>query len=96
MDAVHTIELPAGNRTSDHEILEIALSQNRVVVTKDSDFLNSFILSGQPEKLIVVRTGNISNTELLQLFHSHIKLIASMISRSNLVEISRTEIAEHE
>ena len=96
IDAIHTLELPNGNQTTDREVIEIASKENRVVVTKDSDFLNSFLISGQPQKLIVVRTGNISNTDLLKIFQAHLKLITTMISRSNLVEVSRSEIAEHE
>lgn len=96
IDAIHTLELPKGNRTTDREVIEIASTENRVVVSKDSDFLSSFLVSGQPQKLIVVRTGNISNGDLLKIFQAHIKLITTMISRSNLVEISRSEIAEHE
>lgn len=43
-DAVHTLDLPRGNRTPDQEVCEICLRDNRVLVTKDSDFTNSFLL----------------------------------------------------
>ena len=33
-DAVHTLDLPAGNRTSDAEIIRLANLDERVVVTK--------------------------------------------------------------
>jgi predicted nuclease of predicted toxin-antitoxin system len=39
-----------------------------VVVTKDSDFVNSFLLSRRPRKLLLVSTGNIGNAELEALF----------------------------
>ena len=68
----------------------------KIVVTKDNDFLESFLLNSQPEKLIVVRTGNIPNPILLKIFDNNLELIKSMISRSNLIEITRNEIAEHE
>jgi predicted nuclease of predicted toxin-antitoxin system len=48
-----------------------------------------------PDKLIIVRTGNIPNPVLLKIFDENLELIKSMISRSNLIEITRTEIAEH-
>jgi predicted nuclease of predicted toxin-antitoxin system len=96
IDAIHTLELPKGNRTTDAEVLEIAASQERVVISKDVDFLDSFLISGKPRKLIVIRTGNISNPELLKIFETHFELVTAMISRSNLVEISKSEIAEHE
>jgi len=41
-DAIHTLELPAGNRTTDAEICRIADSVGRAVVTKDADLVSSF------------------------------------------------------
>ncbi len=38
-DAVHTFDLPLGNRTSDKAILEFAEQQQRIVVSKDDDFV---------------------------------------------------------
>jgi predicted nuclease of predicted toxin-antitoxin system len=95
-DSVHTLDLPNKNSTSDKEITEIAINEKRIVITKDNDFLESFLLNSQPEKLIVVRTGNIPNPILLKIFDNNLELIKSMISRSNLIEITRNEIAEHE
>ena len=66
-DALHTLDLPGGNRTPDTEINAIALRDNRVVITKDADFVNSFLLLGQPGKLVLVSTGNITNAELESL-----------------------------
>ena len=94
-DSIHTLDLPNKNSTSDKEITEIAINQKRILITKDNDFLESFILNLKPEKLIVVRTGNIPNPILLKIFDNNLELIKSMISRSNLIEITRTEIAEH-
>ena len=95
-DSIHTLDLPNKNSTSDKEITEIAINEKRIVITKDSDFLESFLLNSKPEKLIVVRTGNIPNPILLKIFDNNLELIKSMISRSNLIEITRNEIAEHE
>jgi predicted nuclease of predicted toxin-antitoxin system len=63
-DAVHTLDLPRGNRTRDAQINEIAAREQRVVVTKDADFVNSFIVSRRPAKLLLVSTGNITNADL--------------------------------
>jgi len=60
--------LPEKNKTTDKEVTRIALSESRIVITKDNDFLSSYIVKKQPEKLIIVSTGNITNAELLQLF----------------------------
>jgi predicted nuclease of predicted toxin-antitoxin system len=42
-DCIHTLDLPNKNRTSDKEILAISINEQRIVITKDSDFLESFI-----------------------------------------------------
>ena len=63
-DAVHTLDLPDANRTTDEQINELANREQRVVVTKDADFVDSHILHSQPPKLMLVSTGNISNREL--------------------------------
>jgi len=68
LDSLHTLDLPEKNKTTDKEVTRIALSESRIVITKDNDFLSSYIVKKQPEKLIIVSTGNITNAELLQLF----------------------------
>jgi predicted nuclease of predicted toxin-antitoxin system len=67
-DAIHTSDLPKQNRTSDEGINQISLLEQRIVVTKDSDFLNSFLLQQRPYKLLLITTGNISNRDLEALY----------------------------
>lgn len=66
-NAVHTLDLPDGNRTTDEQVIECADREQRVVVTKDADFVNSHLLHARPAKLLLISTGNISNRELEQL-----------------------------
>ena len=94
--SVHTSELPDQNRTKDIYISKLANEENRIVISKDVDFLESFLIKSEPQKLIIVKTGNISNKHLMKIFEDNFTLILAMISRSNLIEISSTEIAEHE
>ncbi len=47
-DVVHTFDLPLGNRTPDSAVNDISLHEERVVVTKDEDFVDSFLLHHQP------------------------------------------------
>ena len=65
-------------------------------MTKDNDFLESFLITSEPNKLIIVKTGNIPNKLLLKIFSDNLEFILLLISRSNLIEITRSEIAEHE
>lgn len=71
-DALHTTELPDGNRTTDGRIAELADEEGRVVVTKDRDFRDGHLLTTSPQRLSVVAAGNITNTVLLSLFETHL------------------------
>ncbi|PDV96492.1 DUF5615 family PIN-like protein [Candidatus Chloroploca asiatica] len=62
-DAIHTLDLPQQNTTSDSDITNIAIQETRIVVTKDADFVESFILSRRPPRLLVIATGNIRNID---------------------------------
>lgn len=71
-DALHTLDLPHGNHTTDAEINTLLVQERRVVITKDADFVNSFLLTGQPYKLLLISTRNITNNDLEALFiHSN-------------------------
>jgi predicted nuclease of predicted toxin-antitoxin system len=50
-DVVHTSALPEGNLTTDATINQISLLEDRALITKDSDFYNSFVANRQPKKL---------------------------------------------
>jgi len=93
-DAVHTLELPDKNKTKDSQIIFRAIAENRVIITKDNDFLESYLIKAEPRKLVMVKTGNIPNPELISIFRNNLNKIISMLSRSNLIEINRTEIIE--
>jgi hypothetical protein len=54
-EALHTSELPDGNRMTDVRIAEFADSEGRVVITKDRDFRDGHLLSGSPRRLLSSR-----------------------------------------
>jgi predicted nuclease of predicted toxin-antitoxin system len=43
-DALHTLDLPQANASTDDEVTDFADRDGRVVATKDSDFVQSHIL----------------------------------------------------
>jgi|GEM_PF-1797903 len=43
-EALHTLDLPDGNRTSDDDIIRHADRMDAVIVTKDQDFVDALIL----------------------------------------------------
>jgi predicted nuclease of predicted toxin-antitoxin system len=89
-DAVHTLDLPNGNRTTDQEVIGTADQQQRVVVTKDADFVDSHLLHGRPAKLLLVSTGNISNRDLEQLLVPLIPDIIREFQANSFLELDRS------
>jgi len=67
-DAMHTLDLPAGNRSTDEQIRRFARSDQRVLISKDADFVDSHLLTGHPEKLLLISTGDLSNPALASHF----------------------------
>ncbi len=88
-DATHTSELPASNDTTDRDINRISIAEQSIVISKDWDFYHSHLLHGQPFKLLLIRTGNVSTDDLLALLESSIGLIESAFLDSSLIEVSR-------
>lgn len=95
-DVRHTLDLPQGNRTPDSVILDIAKRENRVVVTKDDDFVQSYLISGRPEKLLLIATGNIDNAELETLLRANRPAIFNALEQGRFVEINRTALTVHD
>ncbi len=95
-DARHTLDLPLANQTPDPIIEEISLREKRIVVTKDSDFVNSFTLHRRPYKLLLVSTGNIKNTDLEKLFFDNIEQLVEGFEQFDFAEIDRERITFHE
>jgi predicted nuclease of predicted toxin-antitoxin system len=66
-----------------------------VVVTKDSDFVNSFLVQGTPYKLLLVSTGNISNANLEAILLPQLDRIVEALAERRFVEITRDTIIVH-
>lgn len=95
-DAKHTLDLPMGNRTTDAEVVACAMDEQRIVVTKDDDFVQSLLLTGQPSKLFLIATGNISNAELENLVRRNLARIEVAFSKHHFVELNRAALVIHE
>ena len=92
-DALHTIRLPDGNRSTDSQIAQHADTENRVVVTKDQDFRDGHLLGQSPRRLLVVATGSITSDAPLSLFELHLDAIVSGLGEADFVELSQDALA---
>lgn len=94
-DALHTLDLPRKNLTSDQEVIARARQDGRIVISKDADFVQSFLINGEP-LLLLISTGNISNTELENLLRANLSGIEDAFASSQFVEITRDALVVHE
>jgi predicted nuclease of predicted toxin-antitoxin system len=91
-EAIHTLDLPDANQTTDSDIIKRADAEGAVVVTKDSDFVNSFLLKRQPAKLLLVATGNITNRDLDALLTAYLNVIVTKLTTHDFVELTTTAL----
>lgn len=94
-DTLHTLDLPDGNKTSDEDINRFSGQEERIVITKDADFVNSFLVRKVPYKLLLVSTGNLSNHELDEIFDKNLPAIELAFAAYDYVELTKTTLIEH-
>ena len=94
-EAIHTLDLPQGNATQDEQINNFSITNKYIVVTKDKDFLDSFILSGKPYKLFLITTGNIKNNDLIILLSNNLLEISSLFQTHSFIELNQNQITIH-
>ena len=94
-DAVHTQDLPRGNRSTDNDLCHIADASGRVLVSKDRDFLDSYYINKTPMQLLWVTIGNVTNIELLRLFESLLPDLQQAFIHSRCIEMTGQELIIH-
>ena len=95
-DAIHTDDLPDKEKTTDNQIREISVNENRIVISKDSDFIDSYFVKRIPPRLVIITTGNIRNNELFSLFSHNIEQIIELLKSCNLVEMDNFALIGHD
>jgi predicted nuclease of predicted toxin-antitoxin system len=83
LDCIHVLEVGL-ERATDSEIWQIALTEDRVVVSKDEDFLILTSRPGDCGRLIWVRLGNCRNAALLAAFDA---ACVAIKTRQRIIEI---------
>ena len=94
-DAIHISTMPEGNRSKDRAIAELADAEARVVVSKDSDFRDGHLLRASPKRLLVIATGNITNSVLLDLVEANLDGIVAAYGDADFVELGADSLSVH-
>lgn len=95
-DALHTLDLPRRNATPDAELNDLSVADERILITKDADFVGSFIVRKRPYKLLLVSTGNIDNRALGALFVKNLAYLAELFEEHDYVELGRDVLIIHQ
>jgi predicted nuclease of predicted toxin-antitoxin system len=97
-NASHIINYPAKEFTPDSEVIAIAVAESRIIVSKDRDFFDYFLIKGYPPAILLLQVGNIKNQDLFQLLDTHLlainKLFIERIQR--MVLLNRNSITVYE
>ena len=82
-DAIHTTYFSQDYLLNDAAIRKIAVEQNRIIITKDTDFLEYYIVKGAPPKVFLIELGNIRNEELFIVFENNKSKILELFLEQN-------------
>lgn len=90
---IHANELPNSYYSSDNELKDYAISNKCILITKDADFRNRFLLNNQPPFLIKINLGNIKNSELIPQLNKAISHLENQnINTPWMIEIDQSSL----
>ncbi len=96
VDSKHTTDFPKGHLLTDPEIVQIAIREGRIVITKDQDFFDNYLLKGAPPRVLLLEFGNIGNKELIEFFVANQSSLFKLLeSDSEVILFLRDRITEY-
>lgn len=90
-EALHTSDLPDGNATDDQDIL-LTCGNDGIVVSKDGDFYESFLLYRRPPKLVLVKVGNMRLRALKELVKKVAPQLVDLLGQHDMLELHRDKV----
>ncbi len=78
--------------TNDYSIWKFARENDLIIVTFDSDFFDLSLVKGHPPKIIWIRLGNLSSSEIIKLMTKNVLIIELFANDSSLKNVSCLEI----
>ncbi len=81
-------------KTKDSDIADYADQNDLILITKDQDFRNSFLLKNTPKKLVKINLGNISNRDLIRIIDNQLERLNSLSKQAGsfMVEINKDNL----
>ncbi len=65
--------------SSDEEVWRYAKENGYAIVTRDADFHERSIFSGHPPKIVWIRRGNCSTTQIMKILENHADDVKSLV-----------------
>ncbi len=93
MDVVHVLDLQGESPMKDREINLISIREDRIVMTKDYDFVESFMQSKRPYKLLFISSDD--EAQWRAVFLTHFDAIQEHFMNADLVEIGKDGLVFH-
>lgn len=78
-----------GGQPTDQQLWAHAREMQWVILTRDSDFFDRFMLEGPPPKVIWVRLGNIRRRDLEAMMCRLWPRLASLLADVDLIEVHK-------
>jgi predicted nuclease of predicted toxin-antitoxin system len=92
-ETIHVNEILDKWFTKDSDISAYADLHDLILISKDADFKNSFVIKKSPNKFIKINLGNISNQELAEILSNNIEFLRKLnLAKRFMVEIDRASI----
>jgi predicted nuclease of predicted toxin-antitoxin system len=77
---------------SDKKIWDYSLVNNMVILTKDTDFYNFFLVNNECPKVVYFKTGNMTLKEMHKYFNEFWSKIISRLATSSFIIAFRDKI----
>jgi predicted nuclease of predicted toxin-antitoxin system len=87
----HVSEVGLDN-SQDSAIWEYSKKNNFSIVTFDADFYDISIIKGHPPKIIWIRAGNLSTTQLIETLHKNFNNISAFLNEEESADEACMEI----
>jgi predicted nuclease of predicted toxin-antitoxin system len=84
-EAIHVNSILDGFNSKDSDIAKFADKMDLIIISKDVDFKNDFLIKGSPKKLIKINLGNVSNEEFIEVFEKEIPKIESIAKAESFI-----------
>ena len=93
LTAYHVNQLKSHKKQKvrDDQLRHLSLFKDYVIVTKDDDFVRSYVHRKVPERMIYVFDIQTRN-EVIKHFNLHITKLPELVEKHGFLELNRTEI----